>query len=61
MIFKEDVSGDMASGQLDIVLQLSLSDQESKTVTISQNGIGFEVITRDPSGLLEKKVLQHYG
>jgi hypothetical protein len=41
MIFKEEVSDDMASGQLDIILQLSLSDQESKTVTISQNRVGF--------------------
>ena len=41
MIFKEEVSDDMASGQLDIMLQLSLSDQENKTVTISQNGVGF--------------------
>ncbi|MBC8553514.1 MAG: hypothetical protein H8D23_28190 [Candidatus Brocadiales bacterium] len=61
MIYKEEGSDDRESGNLNIILQLSLSDQESKTITIRENGAGFEVITRDASGLLEKKALQHCG
>ncbi len=57
MIYKEDGYGDMVGGKSNIVLQLSLSGQEGKTITISQNGVGFEVITRDASGLLERKSL----
>jgi hypothetical protein len=61
VVYKEDGSDDRKSGNLNIVLQLSLSDQESKTITIRENGAGFELITKDTSGLLEKKVLQHCG
>ena len=61
MIYKEEGSDDRESGNLNIILQLSLSDQESKTITIRENGAGFEVITRDTSDSLEKKALQHCG
>lgn len=57
MIYKEDGSDGMVGGKSNIVLQLSLSGQEGKIITISQNGVGFEVITRDTSGLLERKAL----
>ncbi len=59
MIYEEEDSGDRVSVRSNIVLQLSLSDQEGKTITIRENGVGFEVITKDTSGLLERKTLQH--
>ncbi len=61
MIYKEDDSNNWEDGGLNIVLQLSSPDQEGKSITITQNGAGLEVITRDSTGLLDKKILQHCG
>jgi len=47
----------MASIRSGLVLQISVSGQDGKTITISQNGVGLEVITRDTSGLLEREIL----
>ena len=57
MIYKEEVSDDMASRRSGIVVQISMPGQEGKTITISQNGAGLEVITRDTSGLFEREIL----
>ena len=57
MIYKEDISGGMTSRRSGLVLQISVPGQEGKTITISQNGVGLEVITRDDSGLLEREIL----
>jgi len=57
VIHKEDVSNEMVSGRTGIVVQVSVPGQEGKTITISQNGVGLEVITRNNSGLLEREVL----
>ena len=57
MIDKEEVFDDMVSGRSGIVVQISMPGQEGKTITISQNGVGLEVITRDTSGLLEREIL----
>ena len=57
MIYKEEVSGDMASRRSGIVVQMSVPGQEGNTITISQKGVGLEVITRDTSGLLERETL----
>ena len=47
----------MVSGRSGIVVQISMPGQEGKTITISQNGVGLEVITRDTSGLFEREIL----
>ena len=57
MIYKEEASDDMASRRSGIVVQISMPGQEGKTITISQNGVGLEVITQDTSGLLEREIL----
>ena len=57
MIHKEEISNEMVSGRTGIVVQISVPGQEGKTITISQNGVGLEVITRNNSGLLEREVL----
>ena len=57
MIDKEEVSDDMANRRFGIVVQISMPGQEGKTITISQNGVGLEVITQDTSGLLEREIL----
>ena len=57
MIDKEEVFDDMVSGRSGIVVQISMPGQEGKTITISQNGVGLEVITRDTSGLFEREIL----
>jgi hypothetical protein len=57
VIDKEEVSDDMVSGRSGIVVQISMPGQEGKTITISQNGVGLEVITRDTSGLFEREIL----
>ncbi len=57
MIHKEDISNEMGSGRSGIVVQISVPGQEGKTITISQNGVGLEVITRNNSGLLEREIL----
>ena len=58
MICKEEVSEEMTSSRKSgLVLQVSVPGQDGKTITISQNGDGLEVITRDTSGLLEIEAL----
>jgi len=57
VIHKEDISSDMGGGRSGIVVQISVPGQEGKTITISQNGVGLEVITRNNSGLLEREIL----
>jgi hypothetical protein len=57
VIDKEEVFDDMVSGRSGIVVQISMPGQEGKTITISQNGVGLEVITRDTSGLFEREIL----
>jgi len=57
VIDKEEVSDDMANRRFGIVVQISMPGQEGKTITISQNGVGLEVITRDTSGLFEREIL----
>ena len=57
MIDKEEVSDDMVNRRFGIVVQISMPGQEGKTITISQNGVGLEVITRDTSGLFEREIL----
>jgi len=46
-----------ASRRSGIVVQMSVPGQEGNTITISQKGVGLEVITRDTSGLLEREIL----
>jgi len=57
VIHKEEISNEMVSGRTGIVVQISVPGQEGKTITISQNGVGLEVITRCNSGLLEREIL----
>lgn len=57
MIYKEEISDDMTSMGSGFVLQISVPGQAGKTITISQNGVSLEVITRDASGLLEREIL----
>jgi len=57
VIHKEEISNEMVSGRTGIVVQISVPGQEGKTITISQNGVGLEVITRNNSGILERETL----
>ena len=57
MMVAEKDSEHRTTERMDLALQISVPGQEGKIITISQNGVGLEVITRDTSGLLEREIL----